>query len=45
MYFTIEYFRLVRYTNNDCGGIIDDRKSTFGYTFNFFTSVVSWVSN
>jgi hypothetical protein len=44
MYSTSEYFRLIGYTNNDCGGSIDDRKSTSGYTFHFGTGIVSWES-
>ena len=44
MYSTSENFKLIGYTNNDNGGSIDDRKSTFRYTFNFGTCVVSWDS-
>ena len=44
LYSTLEKFKLIGYTKNDNGGNIDDRKSTFGYTFNFGTGVVSWDS-
>lgn len=37
-------FSLIRYTNSDCGGNIDDRKSTSGYAFHFDIGVVSWAS-
>jgi hypothetical protein len=32
-YSTSEDFRLIGYTDSDCGGNIDDRKSTFGTHF------------
>jgi hypothetical protein len=41
---TSKDFRLIGYTNSDCGGIIDDRKSTSRYTFHFGTGLVSWAS-
>ena len=44
MYSTLEYFKLIGYIDSDNGGIIDDRKSTSGYTFHFGTGVVSWAS-
>ena len=44
MYLTLEKFKHIGYTKNDNGGNIDDRKSTFGYTFHFGTGVVSWDS-
>ena len=44
MYSTSENFKLIGYTKSDNGGITDDRKITFGYTFHFGTSVVSWAS-
>jgi hypothetical protein len=44
LYSTLEYFRLIRYTDSDCGGNIDDRKSTTRYTFHFGTGIVSWES-
>ena len=44
MYSTLENFKLTGYTDTDNGGSIDDRKSTFGYTFHFGTGVVSWAS-
>ena len=44
MYSTSENFKLIGYTDSDNGGNIDDRKSTSRYTFQFGTSVVSWVS-
>ena len=42
-YSTSEDFKLIGYTDSDCGGNIDDRKSTSGYTFNFGTGMVSWA--
>jgi hypothetical protein len=44
MYSTSENFKLIRYTDSDCGGNIYDRKSTFGYTFHFGIGIVSWAS-
>jgi hypothetical protein len=44
MYSTSEYFKLIGYTESNCGGIIDDRKSTSRYTFHFGTCIVSWAS-
>jgi ribosome biogenesis protein Nip4 len=44
MYSTSEDFKLIGYTDSDCGGSIDDRKSTSGYTFHFGTCIVSWAS-
>ena len=44
MYSTLVEFILIGYTDSDCGGNIDDRKSTFGYTFHFGTGIVSWAS-
>ena len=44
MYSTSENFKLIRYTDSENGGSIDERKSTSGYTFNFGTGVVSWAS-
>jgi hypothetical protein len=44
LYSTLEDFKLIGYTDSDCGGNIDDRKSTSGYTFHFGTSIVSWAS-
>ena len=49
MYSTSENFKLIGYTDSDNGGSIDegsidDRKSTYGYTFHFGTGVVSWAS-
>jgi hypothetical protein len=44
MYSTSEDFKLVGYTDNDCGGNTYDRKSTSGYTFHFGTGIVSWAS-
>jgi hypothetical protein len=43
-YSTSKYFRLIGYTDSDCGGNIDDKKSTSRYTFNFGTGTVSWAS-
>ena len=37
-------FKLNGHTDSDNGGNIDDRKSTFGYTFRFGIGVVSWDS-
>ena len=44
MYSTLENFELTGYNDSDKGGIIDDRKSTSGYTFHFGTIFVSWAS-
>jgi hypothetical protein len=44
-YSTSEDFRLIGYTGSDCGGSIDDRKSTYGYTFYFGIGMVSWASS
>jgi hypothetical protein len=44
IYSTSEDFRLIGYTDNDCGGNIDDMKSTFGYTFDFGIGIVLWES-
>ena len=44
MYSTSEDFRFIGYTDSDCGGNIDDRKSIFVYTFHFGTCIVSWAS-
>ena len=41
---TLENFKLIGYTDSDNGGNTYDRKSTFGYTFNFDTGVVSQAS-
>jgi hypothetical protein len=43
-YSTSEDFKLIGYTDSDCGSSIDDRKSTSGYTFHFGTTMVSWAS-
>jgi hypothetical protein len=43
-YSSSEDFRLTRYIDSDCGGNIDDKKSTYGYTFYFGTGMVSWAS-
>ncbi|XP_059077974.1 secreted RxLR effector protein 161-like [Cryptomeria japonica] len=37
-------FKLVGYTDSDCAGSIDDRKSTSGYAFHFGSGIVSWAS-
>ncbi|XP_059076553.1 secreted RxLR effector protein 161-like [Cryptomeria japonica] len=37
-------FKLIGYTDSDCAGSIDDRKSTSSYAFHFGSGVVSWVS-
>jgi hypothetical protein len=44
MYSTSEDFRLIGYTDNDCGGNINDKKSTSRYTFHFLTGIVLWES-
>ena len=43
-YSTLEDFKLIGYTDNDCGRNIDDRKITSGYTFHLGTCMVSWAS-
>ena len=42
-YSASEDFRLIGYTHSDCGGDIDEKKSTYGYTFHFGTCMVSWA--
>ena len=37
-------FKLIGYTNSDCVGCIDDRKSTSDYVFHFGLEIVSWAS-
>ena len=44
MYSTSENFKLIGYTDSDNESSIDDRKSTYGYTFHFGIGVVSWAS-
>lgn len=44
LYSTVDDFRLIGNTNNNCADSIDDRKSTSGYAFNFGSGVVSWAS-
>ena len=44
IYSTLENFKLIGYIDSDNGGNIDDRKSTYEYTFHFGTGVVSWDS-
>ena len=44
MYSTLENFKLIGYIDSDNGGSIDNRKSTFGYTFHFGIGFVSWNS-
>jgi hypothetical protein len=43
-YSTSKDFKLIGYTDNDCGRNIDDRKSTSRYTFHLGTCMVSWAS-
>jgi hypothetical protein len=43
-YSTSEDSRVIGYTENDFGGIIDDMKSNSGYTFHFGIGMVSWAS-
>jgi hypothetical protein len=43
-YSTSKYFRLNGYIDSDCGGNVDDRKSTSWHTFRFGTGMVSWES-
>jgi hypothetical protein len=43
-YSTSEDFKLIGYTNNDCGGSIDVKKSTSRYMFHFGIGMVSWES-
>ena len=37
-------FKLIGYTDSDCVGCIDDRKSTSSYVFHFGSGIVSWAS-
>jgi hypothetical protein len=41
MYSTSEDFILIGTIDSDCGGNIDDKKSTYGYTFHFGIGIVS----
>ena len=41
---TSKNLSLIRYTDNESGRIIDDKKITYGCTFHFCTGVVSWAS-
>jgi hypothetical protein len=43
-YATSKDFKLIGYTDSDCGGTIDGKKSTSGYTFHFGTGMISWAS-
>jgi alpha-glucosidase (family GH31 glycosyl hydrolase) len=43
-YSTSEDFKLIGYTDSDCGGSVDERKSTSRYTFHFGIDMVSWAS-
>jgi len=42
-YSTSYDFKLIGYIDSDCGGNIDDKKSTSGYTFHFGIGIVSWA--
>ena len=44
MYSTLENFKHIGYIDSDNGGITDDKKSTYGYTFHFSIGIVSRVS-
>ena len=44
MYSTSKKFEHTRYTDSDNGGNIDDRNTTYGYTFHFGIGVVLWAS-
>ncbi|KAL4182659.1 hypothetical protein AMTRI_Chr11g94310 [Amborella trichopoda] len=43
-YKPIPNFQLVGFTDSDCAGFVDDRKSTSGYVFNLGSGAVSWSS-
>ena len=42
LYTTSESFELIGYTDSDCVGSIDDRKSTSGYFFHMGSGEISW---
>jgi hypothetical protein len=42
LYSTSKDFKLIGYTDNDCGANIDVRKINLGYIFHFGTCIVSW---
>jgi hypothetical protein len=44
LYIKTNNFELVGYIDNDWGGNIDDRKSTFGYVFQIGLGAISWAS-
>ena len=44
LYTTSENSELIRYTDSDWAGSIDDRKSTSGYVFHMGSGAISWDS-
>ena len=44
LYYTLDYFQLVRYIDNDFAGNTKDKKSTSGYPFHLGIGVVDWAS-
>ena len=44
LYTTNDDFKLVGYTDSDCAGSIDNRKSIFGYMFHMGSGAISWAS-
>lgn len=44
LYDITSHFRLVGYTDSDWVGSVDDRKSTYGYAFDFCFGAISWAS-
>ena len=43
LYSTSDDFSLIGYTDSDCGGTIDYRKSTSGYAFHSIMGVAAWA--
>ena len=44
LYTSSENFELIRYTDSDCAGSIDDRKITSRYVFHLGSGAISWAS-
>eukprot|EP00253_Pinus_taeda_P022380 PITA_22380 len=44
LYSSSESFMLIGYTDSDCAGSVDHRKSTSGYVFHMGSGAISWAS-
>ncbi|XP_039140591.1 secreted RxLR effector protein 161-like [Dioscorea cayenensis subsp. rotundata] len=44
LYERTDKLKLMGYTDNDWGGLIDDQKSTTGWVFNLGSAAVAWCS-